>query len=183
MNPDIAAFVKSFDDEIVFGQVVIRRMGNGFELRHQADSSVPSENLIDLKGTELRAWTQTAERGAFRPLKSAPNLRPGWRAAAMDGEALGLLLHYVYPGAVADWFAAGLAQPPVTSYRGFTARQTGMYRITTMLSDEIAGAANLVLHKAAATPFALVRGLDESFFGPGSISENIVRSKNDDLFR
>jgi coenzyme F420-0:L-glutamate ligase/coenzyme F420-1:gamma-L-glutamate ligase len=51
------------------------------------------------------------------------------------------------------------------------------------IADEIAGAANLVLHKAAATPFALVRGLDESFFGPGSISDNIVRSKNDDLFR
>ena len=51
------------------------------------------------------------------------------------------------------------------------------------VADEIAGAANLVLHKAAGTPFALVRGLDESFFGPGSIQENIVRKKNDDLFR
>ena len=51
------------------------------------------------------------------------------------------------------------------------------------IADEIAGAANLVLHKAAGTPFALVRGLDESFFGPGSIQENIVRTKNDDLFR
>jgi coenzyme F420-0:L-glutamate ligase/coenzyme F420-1:gamma-L-glutamate ligase len=51
------------------------------------------------------------------------------------------------------------------------------------IADEIAGAANLVLHKAAGTPFALVRGLDESFFGPGSIAEHIVRAKNDDLFR
>jgi coenzyme F420-0:L-glutamate ligase/coenzyme F420-1:gamma-L-glutamate ligase len=51
------------------------------------------------------------------------------------------------------------------------------------IADEIAAAANLVLHKAAGTPFALVRGLDESFFGEGSISESIVRSKNDDLFR
>jgi coenzyme F420-0:L-glutamate ligase/coenzyme F420-1:gamma-L-glutamate ligase len=51
------------------------------------------------------------------------------------------------------------------------------------IADEIAGAANLVLQKAAGTPFALVRGLDESYFGPGSISENIVRKKNDDLFR
>lgn len=51
------------------------------------------------------------------------------------------------------------------------------------VADEIAGAANLVLHKAAGTPFAIVRGLDESFFGEGSIGENIVRSKNDDLFR
>jgi coenzyme F420-0:L-glutamate ligase/coenzyme F420-1:gamma-L-glutamate ligase len=51
------------------------------------------------------------------------------------------------------------------------------------IADEIAGAANLVLHKAAGTPFALIRCLDESFFGPGSIEENIVRSKRDDLFR
>jgi coenzyme F420-0:L-glutamate ligase/coenzyme F420-1:gamma-L-glutamate ligase len=51
------------------------------------------------------------------------------------------------------------------------------------IADEIAGAANLVLHKAAGTPFALVRGLDESFFGAGSIQENIVRKKNEDLFR
>jgi coenzyme F420-0:L-glutamate ligase/coenzyme F420-1:gamma-L-glutamate ligase len=51
------------------------------------------------------------------------------------------------------------------------------------IADEIAGAANLVLHKAAGTPFALVRGLDESFFGPGSIGENIVRRQHDDLFR
>jgi coenzyme F420-0:L-glutamate ligase/coenzyme F420-1:gamma-L-glutamate ligase len=51
------------------------------------------------------------------------------------------------------------------------------------IADEIAGAANLVLHKAAGTPFALVHGLDESFFGTGSIAENIVRTKNDDLFR
>ncbi|HEY5103536.1 MAG TPA: coenzyme F420-0:L-glutamate ligase, partial [Acidimicrobiales bacterium] len=40
------------------------------------------------------------------------------------------------------------------------------------IADEIAGAANLVLHKAAGTPFALIRGLDESFFGTGSIQEN-----------
>ena len=51
------------------------------------------------------------------------------------------------------------------------------------LVDEIAGAANLVLHKSASTPFALVRGLDDGFFGPGSVAENIVRTKNDDLFR
>jgi coenzyme F420-0:L-glutamate ligase/coenzyme F420-1:gamma-L-glutamate ligase len=49
--------------------------------------------------------------------------------------------------------------------------------------DEIAGAANLVLHKAAGTPFALVRGLDESFFGPGSVRDDVVRQKNEDLFR
>ncbi len=73
---------------------------------------------------------------------------------------------------------------PVLDLRG-THDATGRLLEATevAIADEIAGAANLVLHKSAATPFALVRGLDPSFFGPGSVSENIVRSKNDDLFR
>jgi hypothetical protein len=141
MNPDLRAFLAAFDTEIVFGQILIRRVGSGFELRHQSDSAAAPESLTTLKGSELRTWAQSGEGGAFRPLKSAPNLRGGWRAVAADGAALDLLLHYVYPGAVADWLAAQSPQPPVTSYREFTARQTGMYRVTTMLSDEIAGAA------------------------------------------
>lgn len=49
--------------------------------------------------------------------------------------------------------------------------------------DEIAAAANLVLHKARATPFALLRGLDASFFGDGSIVGDVVRAPHGDLFR
>lgn len=51
------------------------------------------------------------------------------------------------------------------------------------IADEIAGAANLVLGKAEASPFALLRGLDASYFGAGSVSESIIRTSNDDLFR
>ena len=141
MNPDMRAFLAALDTEIVFGQVAVRRLERGFELRHESDRSAAADNLTTLNGTELRAWAQTAAGGAFRPLKSAPNLRAGWRALAADSAALELLLHYLYPGAVADWFAAQAAAPPITSYRQFTARQTGMYRITTMLQDAIAGAA------------------------------------------
>ena len=53
----------------------------------------------------------------------------------------------------------------------------------TALADEIAGAANLVLGKAEATPFAILRGLDDSYFGEGSIQENALRRSNEDLFR
>jgi hypothetical protein len=141
MNPDMRAFLAAFDTEIVFGQVIVHRLERGFELRHELDRAAPPASLATLNGTELRAWAQTAASGAFRPLKSAPNLRAGWRAEAASVEALELLLHYVYPGAVADWFAAQSAQPPITSYRQFTARQSGMYRITRMLNDAITGAA------------------------------------------
>jgi coenzyme F420-0:L-glutamate ligase/coenzyme F420-1:gamma-L-glutamate ligase len=78
--------------------------------------------------------------------------------------------------------SAGLR--PVLDLRGTTDANGRLLEATEVaIADEIAGAANLVLHKAAATPFALVRGLDASFFGEGSVSENIVRSKNEDLFR
>ena len=49
--------------------------------------------------------------------------------------------------------------------------------------DEIAGAANLVLAKAARTPFALMRGLDPSYFGDGSVIADVVRAPAGDLFR
>jgi coenzyme F420-0:L-glutamate ligase/coenzyme F420-1:gamma-L-glutamate ligase len=49
--------------------------------------------------------------------------------------------------------------------------------------DEIAAAANLVLAKDAGTPFAVVRGLRELFFGEGSVSEHVVRAAQGDLFR
>ena len=49
--------------------------------------------------------------------------------------------------------------------------------------DEIAGAVDLVLGKSSATPFAVLRGLDPSYFGEGSVTNDIVRSAQGDLFR
>ena len=49
--------------------------------------------------------------------------------------------------------------------------------------DEIAAAADLVMGKAGGVPVAIVRGLDRSWFGRGSVGEEIVRNPADDLFR
>ena len=51
------------------------------------------------------------------------------------------------------------------------------------VADEIAAAADLVMGKSIGVPAALVRGLDPSWFRPGSVAEEIVRSPADDLFR
>ena len=140
LTPDIAAFAAGIQTELLFGQVLIRRDRDGFELRHVADRSSPAGGLRLLADGEIRPLAQFSSSGAFRPLKSAPNLPAGWRVAARDERALGAALHHIYPGAVADWHAAQSAPPPVTSYRPFTARQAGMYRITTQLDDAAAGA-------------------------------------------
>jgi coenzyme F420-0:L-glutamate ligase/coenzyme F420-1:gamma-L-glutamate ligase len=50
------------------------------------------------------------------------------------------------------------------------------------IADEIAGAAELVMGKAAGIPAAIVRGLDASWLREGSYRE-LVRAPSEDLFR
>ncbi len=138
-NPALRQFAAQLGDAFVLAQVLVRRLDQGFELRHVDDRSVDARHLRELAPEALRTLAQSTADGDFRPLKSAPNLASGWRTASADVEQLGVALERLYPGAIADWFAAGEPVPPVTHYREFTARQTGMYRITTMLDDAQAG--------------------------------------------
>jgi len=141
MNPDIEAFVAAIGEELVFCQAIIRRAPRGFSLRHDADRDTPADRLRLVDSKALRALANFTEPGAFRPLKSAPNLPRGWRAELRNPDELSLALNVLYPGAVADWFAARAPSPPITHYREFTARQSGMYRITATLPDLPASAA------------------------------------------
>lgn len=135
-NPALKAFIAQLGDELLFAQVVIRRAGRGYELRHESDRQRAPEELRLTSVSELRALALHTATGAFRPLKSAPNLQAGWRALPTDDAELEATLQHLYPGAVADWFAAQSQPVPVTDYREFTERQTGMYRVTTMLTDD-----------------------------------------------
>ena len=89
-------------------------------------------------------------------MKSAPTLRRGWRVVAAHDQEMEIALNYLYPGALADGHAAAGANPPVTHYREFTARQTGMYRITAMLDDAQAAA---VIKACCDSRFCLKRRL------------------------
>ena len=51
------------------------------------------------------------------------------------------------------------------------------------LVDELAPAAELVMGKSSGIPIAIVRGADMSWFGSGSVQDQIVRDPQDDLFR
>lgn len=134
-NPALEKFIAQIGRELLVAQVLITRLERGYELRHVNDRTVPHESLRLVSIGDLRKLAEASTTGAFRPLKSAPNLQTGWRAVAGSDIELGEALHRLYPGAVADWWAAQTEPPPVTHYRDFTERQTGMYRITTMLDD------------------------------------------------
>lgn len=73
---------------------------------------------------------------------------------------------------------------PVLDLRGTADGHGRVLQATEVaIVDEIASAVNLVLGKAARTPFARVRGLDPAYFGEGSVVEDVVRRAHEDLFR
>lgn len=134
-NPALTAFLAALPERLTFAQVLISRRGDVFELRQCRDAEMHDSALELVEIESLRSLASHTASGAFRPLKSAPNLRTGWRALAGEAGELETALSHLYPGALADWYAARQSPLPVTHYRDYVNRQTGMYRITQMLSD------------------------------------------------
>lgn len=118
------------------GQVWIR-VGARFELRHEADRDEPDRRLRTYRDPlAARAIAMFTGAGKYRPLHSAPNLRRDWRIVGLDFAGLVTALDGFYPAAIVHWHAWRSGNSEVTTYRLCAARQSGMYRITTKLSDE-----------------------------------------------
>ena len=94
------ALAAALSDSTCFGQIAIRKSAGGFILCHRDD--VERDNLKKLQGvdqaTEIARWD---EAGNYRPLKTAPNLRHGWRLEVLDLGELRHALDYFYPGRLA----------------------------------------------------------------------------------
>jgi hypothetical protein len=134
-NPALKAFVAHMGAEVVLAQVLIRRNVGEYELRHVRDRDVAAESLRAVRPVEARLLAQFTSAGEFRPLKAAPTLPSGWRILAGSDAELEQAMNGFYPGALADWHAARTSKPPVTNYRPYAERQSGMYRITAKLTD------------------------------------------------
>ena len=134
-HPALQAFLAQIGRELVLGQALIRRVEPGYEVRHVADRDRAANTLRELRLTDLRELARFTASGAFRPLKAAPSLPAGWLLRVKDDAAFETAMGQLYPGTIADCFAAQSPSPPVTNYREFSNRQTGMYRVTTMLDD------------------------------------------------
>jgi hypothetical protein len=121
----------------VFGQVLLRALPEGgYELRHAEDAGVPREGL-DLYDDprSAREISKLTERGEYRPLKSAPNLRRGWALLALDVAALAVAMNYLYPAGVVHWHLQREGELEITDYRQNAARQSGIYKRVQRLSD------------------------------------------------
>src|SRR5688572_15033529 len=145
-NPALDAFIARVSPEIVFAEALVQKIPEGFDLRHAADCHAPTLRLVS--ADQLREIAQFTEHKQFRPLKSAPTLQRGWRFLARNASELDHALQCLYPGGIADWFAAEQPDPPITHFKEFTGRQTGMYRITASLTGEqVANVAQAGCHR------------------------------------
>ena len=146
-KPSLGAFLAEPETDASFAQVAILHRDAAFELRHLDDRDADAGSLRLVPLSALRDLAQFTATRAFRPLKSAPNLQSGWRCLTNSAEELESALNSLYPGAPADWRAAQAKPAPVTGYRDFTNRQTGMYRNTQKLTDpQVAEVVKAVCH-------------------------------------
>lgn len=118
------------------GQISIEARDDGsFELTHYEDA--PQNDLVPYANAEDAAQlARFDDTGNYRPLKTAPNLRHGWRLMLPDRRALGIALDLFYPGRLAAFFAWEAGALVTTPLRATLYRQTGMYRSAARISDE-----------------------------------------------
>jgi len=117
------------------GQILVtKREGIGFVLSHRDDASLnqlqthrDAENAIEIAKYD--------DAGNYRPLKTAPNLRHGWRLELATVEELRRALDYFYPSRLTVYAAWKRGYLKTTALRGTLDRQSGMYRLAAKISD------------------------------------------------
>ena len=118
-----------------FGQILItKREGAGFVLLHRDDAS---RNQLQAyrEAEDAVEIAKYDDAGNYRPLKTAPNLRHGWRLELATTEELRRALDCFYPGRLAVFAAWRKRSLETTALRETLHRQSGMYRVAAKISD------------------------------------------------
>jgi sirohydrochlorin cobaltochelatase len=116
------------------GQLEIERLEGGFVLSHRDDAG-----RSDLREHEIDDAFEIArfdDAGNYRPLKTAPTLRHGWKIFARDLLQVEQVIDAIYPGRLAMLRAFKSGELTTTSLRETLNRQTGMYRVAAKISDK-----------------------------------------------
>lgn len=114
------------------GQILIEKSADDdFRLCHRDDAG--RTDLVD--EPDAAKIAKFDDTGMYRPLKTAPNLRHGWRLKLKGVPTLRLALDTFYPGRLAAFFAFEKQRLWATPLRQTLERQTGMYRVAANISD------------------------------------------------
>ncbi|HEY1769109.1 MAG TPA: DR2241 family protein [Chthoniobacterales bacterium] len=121
------------------GEIAIVRQNGGFVLSHRDDEKTEGALEIFRAPNDAVSIAKFDDGDNFRPLKTAPNLRRGWRLELPDLRALGVALEFFYPGRLAVLCAWEENCLTTTPLRATLNRQTGMYRVAATISDDEVG--------------------------------------------
>jgi sirohydrochlorin cobaltochelatase len=116
------------------GQLEISAFQGGFVLCHRDDVGRNDLTLYQRENAFEIAKFDDSEN--YRPLKTAPNLRHGWKIFLRSFADLWQAVDAIYPGrlAISRAFESGALMP--TPLRQTLNRQSGMYRVATKISDQ-----------------------------------------------
>ena len=116
------------------GQLEITPSEGGFVLCHRDEAG-----RGDLREHEIDDAFEIArfdDAGNYRPLKTAPTLRHGWKIFVRDLLKVEQVIDTIYPGRLAILRAFEWGELTTTSLRETLNRQSGMYRVAAKISDE-----------------------------------------------
>lgn len=121
----------------VIGQVVITAVDGGWELRHRGDRATDAAALAThTRAEHARVLARYDAAGAFRPIKTAPDLERGWRLVLPDLAGVRLALEFFYPAALGMALAQERGTLEPVPLRALLGRQTGMYRFANGITDD-----------------------------------------------
>lgn len=118
------------------GQIAIATGGDGsFSLTHR-DDATRNDLAAHTRAEDATELARFDDAGNYRALKTAPNLRHGWRLTLTRGADLRLALDLFYPGRLAAFLAWENETLAATPLRETLARQTGRYRVAAKIGED-----------------------------------------------
>jgi len=136
MRDLIAEILNGLGVPFSFGQILVQKGDDSaFVLLHRDEASL--DRLQRYRDTQDAVEiAKYDDAGNYRPLKTAPNLRHGWRLELATLDELRRSLDYFYPGRLAVFAAWKSAYLKTTPLRETLDRQSGMYRVAAKVSDQ-----------------------------------------------
>ncbi len=131
------------------------RITGQYELRHHLDADVPADSLTSFSGpAAARDIALYDAAGEYRPLRTAPTLKRGWRVTLTSVGQLHDALDAFYPAMLAARLAFDQGRLAITPLRDTLNRQSGMYAITRKITDP---QANTLIHDACRSDCACLK--------------------------
>jgi sirohydrochlorin cobaltochelatase len=117
-------------------QAAIRPVGDQFELLNRDDRERPAGSLVRFARARVALGiANTTDRGLYRPLRSAGDLRKGWVIGPLSAEELVESIELLYPAAILHSYQETEGQLEVVTFHAWAGRQSGQYEMVRTLEN------------------------------------------------